>query len=78
MAGAGSGPNDEYGRWLFGLAFASSSATIVSGAIAERCKITAYLAFTAVSVGIIYPLASHWCRPPICMLSQLSYPAFRA
>jgi len=42
--------------WLFGAVFAMTAATIVSGAIAERMKFTAYVAFTVVMVAVIYPV----------------------
>jgi Amt family ammonium transporter len=49
-------PGDWIG-WLFGAVFAMTAATIVSGAIAERMKFTAYVAFTVVMVAVIYPVA---------------------
>ena len=42
--------------WLFGAVFAMTAATIVSGAIAERMKFSAYVAFTVVMVAVIYPV----------------------
>lgn len=52
-----------YTRWtdfLFQAMFAATAATIVSGAIAERVKISAYLIFTVVFVGIVYPVIGSW------------------
>lgn len=46
--------------FLFQAMFAATAATIVSGAIAERVKLGAYLAFTLVYVGIVYPLIGSW------------------
>ncbi len=46
--------------FLFQAMFAATAATIVSGAIAERVKISAYLIFTVLFVGIIYPLIGSW------------------
>jgi Amt family ammonium transporter len=40
--------------------FAATAATIVSGAIAERVKISAYLIFTLFFVGLVYPLIGSW------------------
>ncbi len=46
--------------FLFQAMFAATAATIVSGAIAERVKISAYLIFTVIFVGLIYPLIGSW------------------
>ena len=40
--------------------FAGTAATIVAGAVAERMKITAYLAYAFLIVAIIYPIYGHW------------------
>lgn len=46
--------------FLFQAMFAATAATIVSGAIAERVKLWAYLAFTLIFVGVVYPLIGSW------------------
>lgn len=46
--------------FLFQAMFAATAATIVSGAVAERIKINAYLIFTVIFVGIVYPLIGSW------------------
>ncbi|WP_339701779.1 ammonium transporter [Algoriphagus aquimarinus] len=46
--------------FLFQAMFAATAATIVSGAIAERVKLWAYLAFTLLYVGIVYPIIGSW------------------
>ncbi|TGN02695.1 ammonium transporter [Leptospira dzoumogneensis] len=47
--------------FLFQLVFCGTSATIVSGAVAERLKFHSYLFATALISGVIYPIAGHWC-----------------
>jgi len=55
--------NGGYTYWtdfLFQGMFAATAATIVSGAVAERMKIGAFMIFTVLYVGIIYPIAGSW------------------
>lgn len=46
--------------FLFQLMFCGTAATIVSGAVAERMKFSAYLIVTAIISSTIYPLFGHW------------------
>ncbi len=46
--------------FLFQAMFAATAATIVSGAVAERIKLSAYLIFTLVFVGLVYPVIGSW------------------
>ena len=55
----------EYGfsnsvDFLFQVAFAATAATIVSGAVAGRMKFGAYLTFSALLTGLIYPISGAW------------------
>jgi Amt family ammonium transporter len=45
---------------VFQAVFAATAATIVSGAIAERTKFSAYLIFSVIVTAIIYPISGHW------------------
>jgi Amt family ammonium transporter len=52
--------NDLYRDWIFQVVFAATAATIVSGAMAERTKFTAYLVYSVFISALIYPIAGHW------------------
>ena len=56
------GANDwqVYVDWMFQMVFAGTAATIVAGAVAERTKTQAYLAYSFMIGAIIYPLYGHW------------------
>ncbi len=45
---------------IFQTVFCATAATIVSGAMAERTKFVAYIAYSIILCTIIYPVAGHW------------------
>ena len=49
-----------YVDWVFQMVFAGTAATIVAGAVAERTKTQAYLAYSFIIGAVIYPLYGHW------------------
>lgn len=49
-----------YAFMIFQTVFCATSATIVSGAMAERTKFSAYCVYSAVISLIIYPISGHW------------------
>lgn len=53
-------PTNQIHLWFFQFVFASTSSTIISGAVAERCNTTAYFVYSALVIGVIYPIAAHW------------------
>lgn len=62
-AGVTSAYNEGYTYWtdfLFQGMFAATAATIVSGAVAERVKLSSFLIFSTLFVGIAYPITGMW------------------
>ncbi|MBN7811391.1 ammonium transporter [Algoriphagus sp. H41] len=59
-AGYADGGYTYWTDFLFQAMFAATAATIVSGAIAERVKLGAYLVFTLFYVGLVYPIIGSW------------------
>jgi Amt family ammonium transporter len=53
-------PVPLWAKFFFQLVFAGTAATIVSGAVAERIKFSAFLMFSFALVAFIYPITGHW------------------
>lgn len=63
VSGITSEYNIGYTYWtdfLFQGMFAATAATIVSGAVAERIKLSSFLVFSTIFVGIAYPITGMW------------------
>ncbi|MCR4596053.1 MAG: ammonium transporter [Lachnospiraceae bacterium] len=52
--------NFDYSAFVFNLVFCATTATIVSGSMAERTKFASYCVYSAVISAIIYPIEAHW------------------
>ncbi|MCA1031008.1 ammonium transporter [Bacillus timonensis] len=52
--------DSDVGFFLFQAVFAATCATIISGAVAERMKLSSYLLLTIIMTGFIYPVVGHW------------------
>ncbi len=55
--------NSGYTYWtdfLFQGMFAATTATIVSGAVAERVKLNSFMIFTIIYIAFVYPIAGSW------------------
>ncbi|MDR1604326.1 MAG: ammonium transporter [Gracilibacteraceae bacterium] len=50
----------DYSNFVFNLVFCATAATIVSGAMAERTKFSAYCIYSAVISAFIYPVEAGW------------------
>ena len=50
----------DYSSFVFNLVFCATTATIVSGAMAERTKFSSYCIYSAIISAIIYPIEAHW------------------
>ena len=51
---------EDYRNFFFQFCFATTTATIVSGSVAERCTITAYCTYTVALTIWVYPAIVHW------------------
>ncbi len=52
--------NFDYSGFVFNLVFCATTATIVSGAMAERTKFSTYCIYSAIISALIYPIEAHW------------------
>ena len=50
----------DWSNFVFNLVFCATTATIVSGAMAERTKFISYCVYSGVISALIYPIEAHW------------------
>ena len=52
--------NFDWSNFVFNLVFCATTATIVSGAMAERTKFLSYCVYSGVISALVYPIEAHW------------------
>lgn len=52
--------NFDFSSFVFNLVFCATTATIVSGAMAERTKFLSYCIYSGIISALIYPIEAHW------------------
>ncbi|WP_298483724.1 ammonium transporter [uncultured Ruminococcus sp.] len=52
--------NFDWSSFVFNLVFCATTATIVSGSMAERTKFASYCIYSVVLSAVIYPVEAHW------------------
>ncbi len=60
LAGDYSAPYSSASDWFFQMVFVATTASIISGTLAERVRIEPFLVFVAILTGLIYPVAGAW------------------
>lgn len=63
---------EDLAFWMFQYAFSAASATIVAGTLAERCQMAAYLCYSVMLTGWVYPIIAHAIWSPNGFLSANS------
>lgn len=62
-----------WSSFVFNLVFCATAATIVSGAMAERTKFSAYCIYSAAISAIVYPIEAGWVWNPQGWLAQMGF-----
>ena len=68
--------NFDWSNFVFNLVFCATTATIVSGAMAERTKFLSYCIYSAVISAIVYPIEAGWVWNSAGWLAKLGYVDF--
>jgi len=50
----------DWSNFVFNLVFCATTATIVSGAMAERTKFLSYCVYSGIISALVYPIEAHW------------------
>ncbi len=66
----------DWSSFVFNLVFCATAATIVSGAMAERTKFSAYCIYSAVISAVVYPIEAGWVWNSQGWLVQLGFVDF--
>ncbi|MCH5202668.1 MAG: ammonium transporter [Oscillospiraceae bacterium] len=68
--------NFDYSNFVFQLVFCATAATIVSGAMAERTKFSAYCIYSGTISAVVYPIEAGWIWNENGWLNQLGFVDF--
>lgn len=63
---------ERYSHYFFQFSFASTATTIVSGAVAERMKLHAYMIFSFINI-VVYCIPAYWCWAETGFLTRLGF-----
>ncbi|MDD6205006.1 MAG: ammonium transporter [Firmicutes bacterium] len=63
----------DWSSFVFNLVFCATAATIVSGAMAERTKFSAYCIYSAIISLVVYPIEAGWVWNSQGWLAQLGF-----
>ncbi|MCR4743503.1 MAG: ammonium transporter [Treponema sp.] len=66
----------DWSSFVFNLVFCATAATIVSGAMAERTKFSAYCIYSAIISAVVYPIEAGWVWNSQGWLVQLGFVDF--
>lgn len=65
--------NFDFSNFVFNLVFCATTATIVSGAMAERTKFISYCIYSGIISALVYPIEAHWIWSSDGWLYQLGF-----
>ena len=63
----------DWSNFIFNLVFCATTATIVSGAMAERTKFLSYCVYSGVISAVVYPIEAHWIWGPDGWLTAMGF-----